>query len=309
MHRRLTLAACSVITAAASFLAASAPAQAGFLLPVDNNFSDGYIGNLANPQTPPPGANNWGCKSFLHPVPVILVHGTWEHQADNWHAVSPYLTDRGYCVYTFNFGGKDGDVLWAYKSFASSAQELSTFVNQVLAKTGAAKVDLVGHSQGGSMPRYYLKFLGGTAKVDKLIGLGASNHGTDVDGLATLAGELGVWKELAKTEPGLTDQVVGSDLMKKLATCPGGPDADICPGDPVQYTVIATKDDEVVTPYTSAFLKGAKNITVQDVCPNDETEHLTLSYDSNIQQMIANALDPAHPWPIFCHPVKALVGG
>ena len=36
-----------------------------------------------------------------------------------------------------------------------------------------------GHSQGGMMPRYYLKFLGGASKVDDLVGLAPSNHGTD----------------------------------------------------------------------------------------------------------------------------------
>ena len=39
-------------------------------------------------------------------------------------------------------------------------------------------LDLVGHSQGGMMPRYYVKNLGGAAKVDDLIGLSPSNHGT-----------------------------------------------------------------------------------------------------------------------------------
>ncbi len=37
---------------------------------------------------------------------------------------------------------------------------------------------MVGHSQGGMMPRYYLKFLGGASKVDDLVGLAPSNHGT-----------------------------------------------------------------------------------------------------------------------------------
>src|SRR5438128_1772103 len=67
-----------------------------------------------------------------------------------------------------------------------SAAELSAFVDNVLAATGAAKVDLVGHSQGGMMPRYYLKNLGGAAKVGVLIGLSPSNHGTTLNGLFTL---------------------------------------------------------------------------------------------------------------------------
>ena len=38
------------------------------------------------------------------------------------------------------------------------------------------------------MPRYYLRFLGGAAKVHSLVGLAPSNHGTTLDGLFTLAG-------------------------------------------------------------------------------------------------------------------------
>ncbi len=59
-------------------------------------------------------------------------------------------------------------------------------MQKVLAATGAKQVDIVGHSQGGMMPRYYLRFLGGAAKVETLVGLAPSNHGTTVNGLFTL---------------------------------------------------------------------------------------------------------------------------
>lgn len=50
---------------------------------------------------------------------------------------------------------------------AVSAQDLSNFVDQVLNATGASKVNIFGHSEGSIVPRYYLKFLGGAAKVGK----------------------------------------------------------------------------------------------------------------------------------------------
>src|SRR3954452_14732418 len=122
----------------------------------------------ASAATPPPTGANVPCQpTAAHPEPVILVHGTAENMFDNWQAMSPALKAAGYCVYAFNYGSYDGSgVLGIYGlgPIARSAGELRTFVDAVLAQTGAAKVDLVGHSQGGMMPRYYLENLGGTAK-------------------------------------------------------------------------------------------------------------------------------------------------
>src|SRR5258708_5794019 len=56
----------------------------------------------------------------------------------------------------------------------------------------ASKVDLVGWSQGGMMPRYYINDLGGAAKVNMLVALAPSNYGTTVDGLTTLVTDLGL---------------------------------------------------------------------------------------------------------------------
>src|SRR5689334_18961112 len=86
-----------------------------------------------------------------HPYPVVLVHGTFEN-ASMWTTVSPQIQAAGYCVFSLNYGNNaTGDI-------PTSAAQLGSFVDQVLAQTGASKVDLVGHSQGGMMPRYWMKF-------------------------------------------------------------------------------------------------------------------------------------------------------
>ena len=80
------------------------------------------------------------------------------------------------------------------------------------------------------------------------------------------------------------------------------------------YDAIATRYDEVVTPYRNQFLKagpGAKvrNITLQDVCPLDLSEHISIAYDSNALQIVLNALDPAHARPVQCGLSAPLIGG
>ena len=74
-----------------------------------------------------------------------------------------------------------------------SAGELAAFVDEVLAATGAAKVDIVGHSEGSLMPNYYVKFLGGAprgriVKVDDYVGMTPLWDGTNLAGLGTITG-------------------------------------------------------------------------------------------------------------------------
>lgn len=105
----------------------------------------------------PPGANDWSCKPTAeHPYPVILVPGTFESMVKNWSTLSPYLKSAGYCVFALNYGETNG--VYATAPVAESAQELAPFVDAVRAATGAKKVNLVGHSQGGMMHRYTWAF-------------------------------------------------------------------------------------------------------------------------------------------------------
>ena len=248
---------------------------------------------------PTSGWNDFSCHpSAQHPRPVVLVHGTLGNGTDNWLAFAPYLVARGYCVFSFDYGMLPGETLFGgLGPIADSAQQLSDFTDRVLAATQAAKVDIVGHSQGGMMPRYYLKFLGGAAKVNALVGLAPDNHGTTLDGLTALLPYFpGASDLLSATLPGLADQVVGSAFLQKLNA--GG---DTVPG--VHYTVISTKYDEVVTPYTSQALSGADvhNVVIQNLCAADLSEHVTLGLTDRIAfHEAANALDPAHATPTTC---------
>ncbi|MGV4987690.1 esterase/lipase family protein [Streptomyces sp. NRAIS4] len=275
------------------------------------------IGGLVHPDAPPAGADDWSCKpSPEHPRPVVLVHGTFANAHENWGMMSPYLKQLGYCVFAVNYGGAPGNPVKATAHVPDSARQIADYVDRVLKATGAGQVDLVGHSQGGGVtPRWYLRFDGGTDpahpernKVHSLVGLAPSNHGTTADGIGTLVTKLGLGKPVGLVAgEAVTDQLVGSEVNTTLDR-----DGDTRPG--VDYTTIVTKFDEVVTPYTQQFLTAGpgatvKNILIQDICPRDFSEHVSIAYDANAAQLVRNALDPAHAQPVDCGLTLPVLGG
>lgn len=305
-RRFVTLAAAAALACAGVTPASAADRQDR---PVRHNFAEAFFWNVSTPRIAPDGANDWSCRpSAAHPHPVILLHGTLENMHDNWAAAAPLLANNGYCVFALNFGGLTPDA-WAQGTgdIRDSAHELAAFVDAVRRSTGAAEVDIVGHSQGAMMPRYYLKYLGGADKVNRLVGLAPPNHGTTLVGLTELGKQLNllglVNSGLNAVAPAMTQQEVDSDFLNDLNR-----NGDTVSG--VHYTVIATKYDQIVTPYTSSLLSGRNvdNIVVQDSCPLDYSEHLELSYDPIALTLMLNALDPAHPRPVPCLLVLPLTG-
>jgi triacylglycerol esterase/lipase EstA (alpha/beta hydrolase family) len=305
----LTAVACIAGSAmlAGALSAGSASAQTG--LPVNYDFAAAFLSTYSSPTVSPPGANNWSCRpTAQHQYPVVLVHGTIENMDDNWQAASPILANHGYCVFALNYGGASpADNVQGTGDIAASAQQLASFVDRVLAATGASKADIVGHSQGGMMPRYFINNLGGVSKVDKLVALAPSNFGTTLDGLTTLGQTLGllgpVNSALTTSCAACVEQEAGSSFLTALNARP------TVAG--VSYTVIETTGDEVVTPYTNAFLPSAPNvtnITVQNQCSMDMSDHVEIANDPIAMADVLNALDPAHPVHVPCLPVLALIG-
>ena len=122
------------------------------------------------------------------------------------------------------------------------------------------------------MPRQYMRFGGGAAKVAELIGLVPSNHGTT--------------NPLAPLLPGCVacrQQVADSDFITKLNA------GDETPGRRASFTQITTRDDAIVTP-SLPFLEGPeRRVLIQDR-PGDLVGNLGVIYGRVALQWVKNAL-------------------
>lgn len=251
---------------------------------------------------PGSGFNNWSCRpSAAHPQPVVLLHGLGGNGPGNFSALGPYLASAGFCAYAPTYGeAVPGLPAGGITPVPQSATEVSAFIGQVLAATGAAKVDLVGHSEGGFQALYGPKFVPGeAASVARVVALAPPTHGTSFASLVTIGDDLGASPltdaVIAAGCPACSELTTGSSLVDSLNN---GPVAQ--PG--VTYTIIASTHDELVTPYGTEFVDepGVSNETVQGSCPLDPVGHIGLAYDPDVAQLVRNALDPAHPVAVTC---------
>jgi triacylglycerol esterase/lipase EstA (alpha/beta hydrolase family) len=284
-----SLAVGGVLTLALAVALPAAGAQASSAYPVVPNIVAGIADAVPNPAAPPPGANVAGCHSSAQPIPVVLVNGTFGNAMDDFGALAPTLANAGYCVYTFDYGAPSSQLIQSIGPVVTSAQELASEVQTVLSQTGASQVDLVGHSQGGMLAEYYAKVLGGAPYIHDLIGLSPTTHGTTLDGLTNLASFFpGASQLVASACPACADQETGSSVIQTLDN---GPIAQAG----VKYTIIETLNETVVTPVGSSFIHepGVTNEYVQSSCPFDPVDHVDLTYDPVVLQLVLNALDPA----------------
>jgi triacylglycerol esterase/lipase EstA (alpha/beta hydrolase family) len=297
--RTIRLAVVAGVTALAFAVTPSAltpVALAAGPYPVRYSLAEGIAASLADPSAPAPGVNVACTPSAAHPRPVVLVNGTFANMTDDWSYLGPRLANAGYCVYSTVLGGDPHSVIQTTGPVATSVAQLASFVDGVRTATGVSTVDLVGHSQGGLIAEYYTKFLG-AGKVSTVVGLSPTTHGTTLNGLATLAALFpGSPQVIGAACPACADQLPTSAVVTRLNT---GPIAQ--PG--VSYTIIETLNEFVVTPAgAAAFIRepGVRNLWVQNYCWFDTVDHASLSYDRTTEQLVRNALDPAHAIPAGC---------
>jgi predicted esterase len=250
------------------------------------------------------GNNDPSCRpGAAHPHPVVFLHGLGATYYEDLNFMQAAVAAKGYCTFSQTYGAYPAfPVVGGLRPIADSAAEIKTFIGQVLAETGASKVDIVGHSEGGLQSLYVTKTQGIADKIGTVVAIAPPAHGTTFAGLTKLAYLLGQGERDAVGQalstlgcPACDNLITGGSA---ITTLNNGPIAQ--PG--VRYTIITSRADELVTPTDTAFVRepGVDNQYVQDTCPFDPVGHIGEAYDLNVWNLVTNALDPAHATKFLC---------
>ena len=217
-------------------------------------------------------------------APVLLVPGTGITAAQefSWN-YEPALSHLGieWCGVTFPDSGND--------DMQVNGEYVVNAIRTMYARAGH-RIAIYGHSQGGMVPRWALRFWPDTrTMVDDVVGAAGPNHGTIVAD--------GACNGTRPCQPSDWQSKTTSNFMAALNS-----GQETFPG--ISYTEIYSHNDEEVQPNqdssgTSSLHGGGgqiTNVAVQDVCPNDTSEHLAVgSYDPVTWALFLDALDHAGP--------------
>jgi len=194
--------------------------------------------------------------------PIVFVHGNGDTAA-LWHAT----------IWRFESNGYPRDRLFAIdlkfpsarsvdakpQDGRSSADEvkaqLAAFVDDVLAKTGASKVALVGNSRGANTIRNYVRYGGGASKTAHVVLGGGVNHGVIVSDSHMVGSEFNGTSEVMKrlndgdeVVAGVAYLTIRSDKNDKYAQPMG--------------TFISLPDVPTGLTYDAPALRGATNVVL-----------------------------------------------
>lgn len=230
--------------------------------------------------------DNWTARpSGERPWPVILVHGTGDTPGV-YQEMAYELRGDGWAVFAPGYGQR------ATRPLQESAHNVGAYIDAVLKETGAEKAIVVGHSQGGLVVRYWMRFHGGAAKVHHLVCLATPNHGTTMGGVISPLIKSKLAEDLVDSlvkswfGPAGFQQVIGSPFIEALND--GGDLDEEVEG----YTCIATRSDSVIQPPETCFLKGenVRNLWVQDLEPRAVILHEDMPRDKRVRRLVMAAL-------------------
>lgn len=247
--------------------------------------------------------NDFHCKSKQHPNPVVLLHGMGGNYTNGLEKLELFLQQQNYCTYSLTYGAHpDKPEAGGVVPVDISAIQIASFIEEVKLRTGADKIDLVGHSEGAFMSLYVPKTTGVSHLIDNIVATAPPTHGTDLDGKFSKAF---FWGQFSRDIVGLILDLKGCPVCNELGV--GGPGVRrldrgniVQPGNTV--TILQSLTDGVVTPTNTSFVyeAGVTNYYVQDFCPDDKVTHLQEAYDKNMWNLLINALEKKNGRSFAC---------
>ncbi|MFF6976846.1 lipase family alpha/beta hydrolase [Streptomyces sp. NPDC008343] len=195
--------------------------------------------------------------------PVVLLHGFIDNRSV-FVLLRRSLAQHGrHQVESLNYSPLTCDI-------RTAAELLGRHIEGICERTGSRQVDVVGHSLGGLIARYYVQCLGGDARVRTLVTLGTPHSGTCV-------------VPLANAHPIVRQMRPGSPVLEKLA----GP----APGCRTHFVSFWSDLDHLMDPLETACIDHpdlmAQNVRVTGV------GHLALPVHPAVATGIRQALDSA----------------
>jgi hypothetical protein len=204
---------------------------------------------------------------------MLLVHG-FLATPGILGGLAARLSRMGYCTHDVDLGGIFGRI--NVRPIEELARVVAERVEQLVHDHTRQRIDLVGHSEGGLVGRYYVQKLNGADRVRHLVTLGTPHRGTP-------------WAYpgyvLGRVLPSLAQMVPGSPLLRDLTdgSFPAG----------VRLTSIYSRRDAICPPVSCRLDDGGrahlKNVELA------RGGHLAFLSSARISSIICRELEWAAP--------------
>lgn len=169
--------------------------------------------------------------------PVLMLHG-YGCNCGYWAALTPLLDAAGISHATLDLEPVTSDI-------DDYVPQVQRAVESLCAAAGAPQLVIVAHSMGGLVARAWLREHG-AARLARVITLGTPHHGTCL-------ASFGVGRNAAQMRRAGADDGSESAWLRALAAGESAATRAL-------VTSIYTHHDNIISPQTSSFLEGARNI-------------------------------------------------
>lgn len=186
--------------------------------------------------------------------PVVLVGG-FANSVSGWNEWKRSLEADGFEVHVFD------PPTVGLGDMERAARDVAAFVEEVRRRTGRARVDVIGFSEGGVLARMAARYHGAAAGIDRIVSLATPHRGIAARPLYEVL--RGVRLLLEATPEAAIQLVEGSDLLQRIEREDHDlRDARGAARAPRYASLFSISHDLIVTPWSS-WLEGAVNVPVR----------------------------------------------